>query len=220
MASIAAWAWPQAEWFFDFISPFAYLQLERLPSVFAPKDVRLRPVVLGALLNHWETKGPAEIAAKRIQTYRSAQWRAGQLGIPLRMPPAHPFNPIRLLRLAVVLDCEFYAVREIFRFVWRDGRDPACDLAWHELTTVRLACPEADALVARDDVKASLRICSDDAAARGVFGVPTLAFDGELYWGEDATDMLARSVERGSQWLREGEWGRIGQLPVGVQRKG
>jgi len=209
---------PRVEWFFDVISPFAYLQLEQLPLWLPREQLVLRPVVLGALLDHWQTRGPAEIPAKRVQTYRSAQWRAEQLGIAFRMPPAHPFNPIRLLRLAVALGANLDAVREILRFVWREGRDPASEADWQWLTRERLACPVAEQLVARDEVKAALRENTDLAIARGVFGVPTLALDGELFWGEDAGAMARRTLEQGPQWLREAEWQRIATLPVGVQR--
>ncbi|HSV52083.1 MAG TPA: 2-hydroxychromene-2-carboxylate isomerase [Burkholderiaceae bacterium] len=206
------------EWFFDVISPFAYLQLEQLPQWLPVQRLRLRPVVLGALLTHWQTRGPAEIPAKRLQTYRNAQWRAEQLGLAFRMPPAHPFNPIPLLRLAQALDARFEVVREILRFVWRDGRDAADPADWHELTRHRLNCPDAEALIARDEVKAALRANTDDAIARGVFGVPTLAAGGDLFWGEDASAMARRALEQGPGWLYEGEWQRIATLPVGVHR--
>ncbi|WP_332778173.1 2-hydroxychromene-2-carboxylate isomerase [Polaromonas sp.] len=209
---------PRVEWFFDVVSPFAYLQLEQLPLWLPPEQLVLRPVVLGALLGHWGTRGPAEIPAKRVQTYRSAQWRAQLLGIAFRMPPAHPFNPIRLLRLAVALGSELDAVREILRFVWREGRDPASETDWQWLTRERLACPEAEQLIARDEVKAALRENTDQAIARGVFGVPTLVMDSELFWGEDAGAMARRTFEQGPQWLRQAEWQRIATLPVGVQR--
>lgn len=209
---------PPIEWFFDVVSPFAYLQLEQLPQWLPVQRLTLRPVVLGALLGHWHTRGPAEIPAKRLQTYRSAQWRAEALGLAFRMPPTHPFNPIPLLRLAQALDARFDAVREILRFVWRDGRDAAKPADWHELARERLGCPDAQAQIAREEVKAQLRSNTDEAIARGVFGVPTLAIGGELFWGEDASAMARRALEQGPGWLREGEWQRIASLPMGVQR--
>jgi 2-hydroxychromene-2-carboxylate isomerase len=207
----------QADWYFDVVSPFAYLQLEQLAECLPIEQLRLRPVVLGALLSHWGTKGPAEIPAKRVQTYRSAQWRAQQLGLPFRMPPAHPFNPIRLLRLALVCDAEYACVREIFRFVWRHGHDASDPAQWAALLE-RLGRPDAERLIDAPDIKSALREHTDAAIARGVFGVPTLDVHGELFWGEDATAMLARAWHD-PQWLRSGEWQRIATLPAGVQRR-
>ena len=84
------------DWYFDFVSPYSYISLHRLPEL----DARIvyKPVLFAGLLNHWGQKGPAEIPAKRLWTYRYCAWRAGVLGIPFRFPAAHPFNPLQHLR--------------------------------------------------------------------------------------------------------------------------
>ena len=59
------------------------------------------PVLFAALLDAHGTKGPAEIPAKRVYTYRDAYRKAHRLGLPtLRPPPSHPFNPLLALRVA------------------------------------------------------------------------------------------------------------------------
>jgi hypothetical protein len=50
-----------------------------------------------------------------------------------------------------------------------------------------------------------------------VFGVPTLAADGELFWGHDATPMFEAWLDDRSLFAR-GEQPRLVNLPVGVQR--
>src|SRR5208337_1407419 len=90
-----------AEWYFDFISPFSYLQLEAFDRLPSNVGLTLRPVLLGALLNHWGHKGPAEIPQKRRFTYRFVQWLAEREGVPLNFSPAHPFNSIKALRLSI-----------------------------------------------------------------------------------------------------------------------
>ena len=42
---------PAADWYFDFVSPFAYLASERLGSLAPAIRVRLRPVLFAALLD-------------------------------------------------------------------------------------------------------------------------------------------------------------------------
>ena len=126
---------PSADWYFDFVSPFAYLQSEQLASLGPRVAVRYRPVLFAGLLEATGQKGPAEIAAKRTFTYRFVVWQAKRLGVPLKFPPEHPFNPLPLLRLALACDCEPRAVQRIFRFVWRDGRLPDLPIEWAELTS-------------------------------------------------------------------------------------
>jgi 2-hydroxychromene-2-carboxylate isomerase len=74
---------PSADWYFDFVSPFSYLQCEQLPTLERSIRIRYRPVLFAALLTAHGHKGPAEIASKRRFTYRVGVWQAAKLGIPL-----------------------------------------------------------------------------------------------------------------------------------------
>jgi 2-hydroxychromene-2-carboxylate isomerase len=206
-----------ADWYFDFVSPFAYLQSEQLASLGPRVSIRYRPVLFAGLLNANGQKGPAEIAAKRAFTYRFCLWRAKALGVPLRFPPEHPFNPLPLLRLAIACDSTADAVHGIFRFVWRDGRLPDLPIEWAELATM-LGVQDAEAKIAAAEVKDELRSNTDQAIARGVFGVPTLAIGDELFWGADATGMAADYVAAGCRF-NDPEYARVATLPVGATRR-
>jgi 2-hydroxychromene-2-carboxylate isomerase len=207
---------PSADWYFDFVSPFSYLQCEQLPTLERSIRIRYRPVLFAALLTAHGHKGPAEIASKRRFTYRFVVWQAAKLGIPLKFPAAHPFNPLALLRLAIVADCEPSAVRRIFRFVWRDGRLGDLPIEWAELIS-ELDIPDAASRIASPEVKDALKKNTDDAISRGVFGVPTLAIGDELFWGVDATAMAADYVAQGCKFT-DAEMTRVASLPAGVQR--
>ena len=205
------------DWFFDFVSPFAYLQSEQLASLGPKTRVRYRPVLFAALLAANGQKGPAEIARKRVFTYRFAVWQAKRQGVVLKMPPEHPFNPLPLLRLAIACDCSPEAVHRIFRFVWRDGRLPDLPIEWEELTR-DLRLPDAQRRIGEPDVKDALRRNTDEAVARGVFGVPTLMVGDELFWGADATAMAADFIAAGGRWT-DPEYDRVAALPVGAVRR-
>ncbi len=205
-----------ADWYFDFISPFAYLQSERLALLGPKVSLRYRPVLFAGLLGAHGQKGPAEIAAKRTFTYRFVVWQAKKLGIPLKFPHEHPFNPLALLRLAIACDCDPAAVHRIFRFVWRDGRLPDLPIEWAELVQ-ELGLPDADARIASPEVKDELRRNTDEALARGVFGVPTIAVDGTLFWGVDATEMARDFIAAGCRF-DDPEYARVAALPEGSQR--
>jgi 2-hydroxychromene-2-carboxylate isomerase len=205
-----------AEWYFDFISPFAYLQFEQMERVSALAAVTLTPILLAGILQVRGQRGPAEIPHKRLFTYRFVQWMAGRLGIPLRSPPAHPFNPIKALRLSVALGNDPQAVRTIFRHIWREGQtldDPA---DWRSLCS-QLGIDDAERRIATPEVKTALKSNGDRAIGAGVFGVPTFIIDGELFWGVDATDMVIDYL-RNPSMLSEGEFARVATLPIGASR--
>ena len=60
----------KAKWYFDFISPFAYLQLGRFKELPQDLDIEPVPVLFAGLLKHWGHLGPAEIPSKRRFVYR------------------------------------------------------------------------------------------------------------------------------------------------------
>ncbi len=207
---------------FDVVSPYAYLAFERLPQVLEGLSVSVsyEPVLLAGLLKHWGQKGPAEIAPKRDWIYRQVQWLAQREGVVLQMPAPHPFNPLALLRLALACGPEEltpsrWVCESVLRHVWQGGgADPNAPERLDALT--RMLAPRRDP--AGPEVKAVLQAATADAAARGVFGVPTIEVDGRLFWGLDGFDMLVAHL-RGERGPASGAWEGAGQAPPGPSRK-
>lgn len=190
-------------WYFDLVSPFAYLALSGVERLAARHPVRFRPVVLGAILSHWGGLGPAEIPPKRLHTYRLCQFLADRAGVPFRFPPAHPFRSLDAMHgLAAAEEPEARAVRAAFEHIWARGGDPA-------------ALPGS----ADPDAKARLRGWTAEAVAAGVFGVPSLSVAGEVFWGLDAMPM-AEAFLADPGLLRTEAMERLAGLPEGVRRRG
>ena len=205
----------KAIWYFDFISPFAYICLHRLRELPADLAIEYRPVLFAGILNHWGQKGPAELPTKRRYSYRWSQWWAGSLGIPLRYPAAHPFNPLHHLRLAVACGARPAAVRTIFDSIWTTGAE-ASDPARFASLLKDLGIGKEELESA--DVKNALRKNTEDAIQRGVFGVPTIEVDGECFWGADSMEFL-RAFLADPTTLRNAEMRRLDALPVAAARR-
>ncbi|MFC3550486.1 2-hydroxychromene-2-carboxylate isomerase [Lysobacter cavernae] len=202
-------------WYFDFISPFSYLQWQKLKPLLRERRVQLVPIVFAAVLDACGQKGPAEIPGKREFTYRHVLWLARQEGVPLRFPPAHPFNPLPALRLSLAAGTTPEAVDSVFDWIWAQGR--AGD-SIEALAPLLAALDVAAEALDSDATKAELRRNTDAAIAAGVYGVPTLALADQLFWGNDAHD-FALAALRDPALLSEAEMQRVGQLPVGLQRR-
>jgi 2-hydroxychromene-2-carboxylate isomerase len=204
------------DWYFDFISPFAYLQWRRLRESHADVALNPKPVLFAAILDHVGQLGPAEIPQKRRHTYRIVLWQARAAGIALHFPPAHPFNPLPALRLCLAAPDRFKAIDAIFAHLWErglrgDGIEALADVA------ESLGIDDPAAAIARDEVKRELLANGEEAKALGVFGVPTLRVRDELFWGNDATG-LALAYARDPAVL-DAEMRRVDQLPEAVQRR-
>ena len=204
------------DWYFDFISPFAYLQWRRLRRDHPEIALNPKPVLLAAILNHWGQLGPAEVPGKRRHTYRQVLWQARNAEIPLQFPPAHPFNPLAALRLSLAAPDRAAAVDAIFRHVWEHGRaaDSAATLAD---VAQALGITDPAAAIADPVVKAELAANGAQAIALGIFGVPTLVIDGELFWGNDATDM-ARNFLTDRKLFDDAQMRRVDSMPVAAAR--
>jgi 2-hydroxychromene-2-carboxylate isomerase len=185
------------DWYFDYLSPYPYLQLARFHEL--PKTIKInpKPVVFAALLNHWGHKGPAEIPAKARQTYLYTHWLAEQRGIPFIGPARHPFNPLPLLRLTLYLGSDLETIRTIYTHIWGEGHDGQSEESL-TLLAKKLGVSDWKTAVQNKDIKQQLRTNTDQAIARGVYGVPTFFIDDQLFWGDDVTDMFIEYVENPS----------------------
>ncbi len=201
-----------AIWYFDFISPFAYIGLHRLKELPADLSIEYRPVLFAGILNHWGQKGPAELPTKRRYTYRWSHWWAHSLGIPLRYPAAHPFNPLHHLRLAIACGSRPEAIRTIFDDIWTTGAD-ASDPERFSALSKKLGVTDQD-----PKAKDILRSNTETAIARGVFGVPTFEVDGELFWGADSMEFL-KAFLKDSSAVNNREMQRLDNLPVAAARR-
>jgi 2-hydroxychromene-2-carboxylate isomerase len=201
--------------YFDFVSPYSYIAFKRLHELPEGISVELKPVLFAALLDHFGQKGPAEVPLKRRWTYRWCTWWARSLGIPFRFPASHPFNPLHHLRLAIAAGTTPDSVGRIFDAIWTTGAEAADPEAFAALAqslgvdAARLGAPE---------VKDALRRNTDEAVARGVFGVPTWEVAGELFWGADAIGFVNAFLADPAA-LRNDEMRRVDGLPVGAARR-
>ena len=81
---------------------------------------------------------------------------------------------------------------------WSEGRDMSQRGVLAEV--IRESGLDADAVLARADseeVQAQLDSATEDAIARGVFGVPTLFVGDRMFWGNDRFELVRFYLERG-----------------------
>ncbi len=206
------------EWYFDFVSPFSYLQLFRFGELPDDVEITCHPVLFAGLLGHWGHKGPAEIPAKRVFTMRHVAWLARRDAIPYALPPAFPFNPIRALRLCVALGSRRDTVETLFRRIWQHGQLPDDDDGWRAIADA-VGAVDADGLVADAEVKAALIANGERAQELGIYGVPTFKAGDELFWGVDATEFLLDFL-RDPGLLEQAEFAGIAATPSTVRVPG
>ncbi len=186
----------EATFYFDLGSPFAYLAAERLRDVL-PEPVQWQPVSLGGLFklagrSSWSLGDPE----RRRTGIAEVERRASLYGLPrVRWPEPWPGNYLTAMRAATFAfraGCGHEFTMQAFRDAFQQGAD--LSLATHVLAAAKgagLDPEEVERATQDPEIKLALREATDAAHSLGVFGVPTIALDGELLWGDDRLDEAA-----------------------------
>ncbi len=180
--------------YFDFISPYAYLSWKWLKKTNRLEIFDFKPLVLGKVFSHWGQKPITEIESKKNYLYRKCQRLALKENIEIQLPFQHPFNTLYTLRISSKEICNKLEINQIKLL------DCLWDLTWKE--KVNVADPDilTESLINKGIVKARELIDLsyerefkkvvlanvEEATQRGIFGVPTIYFKNEFFWGFDS----------------------------------
>jgi len=203
--------------YFDYISPNAYLAWMRIGALAGRhgRAIEPVPVLYAAMLNAHGQLGPAEIPPKRAWMWRNVSRKAMLLGLPLRPPRTHPFNPLLALRVtSLEMDqpARSRLIDALFAAVWVDCRDVSEAREVVALASgVGLDGERMVQLAGEPEAKQRLSDTTGEAIESGVFGVPTMAVGGELFWGYDDFPHLERFLSGDDPLDRSGEeaWARV-----------
>jgi len=185
---------------FDPISPYARIAWHELPAIAARhgRSIEPVPVLLAALLDADGQLGPGEIPSKRRYAFRDALRTARLLGVSLVPPPAHPFNPLLGLRIAALelpQPVRNAVIDAVFDAVWGGGPGITDSVTLAAFLSARgLAGPQLVAAAGTPATKARLRASTSEALEHGVFGVPTMLVEDEMFWGVDSLGHLDRHL--------------------------
>jgi 2-hydroxychromene-2-carboxylate isomerase len=193
------------DFWFDFASSYSYPAVMRIEPLAAQAGVtiRLRPFLLGPIFKAqgWDTSPFNIYAAKGRHMWRDLERLCADLSLPLRRPDPFPQNSVLAARVALIGLTEDWGdefCRAVFRAQFSEGRriDETPTMA-DILTGLSRNADQILSLAQSDDIKARLRLQTEEASRLGIFGAPSFVTrDGELFWGNDR-------LERALAWTKE-----------------
>jgi 2-hydroxychromene-2-carboxylate isomerase len=177
--------------YFDYLSSNAYLAWTQLPKLASRFGVEVEPVpvLFAGLLEAHGQLGPAEVLPKAVWMAKNNLRKAALLDVGLNPPRHHPWNPLLSLRISsspLPVAQRRALIDALFQAVWVRGlhvSEPA--VVGAIATEVGLDGPRLVEAAQQPEAKARLRAQTDAAIAAGVFGVPTMVVEDELFWGYD-----------------------------------
>ena len=191
----------ELEFFFDYGSPFSYLADTQLKGLAERTGARVvcRPMLLGGVFKETGNASPIAIEAKRKYMMIDLERWAKHYGIQTPNNPHFPINTIRLMRGAIAAERlgVFPAYHSaIFDAFWREGFNLGEAAVVREV--IERAGLDAERIVAASEdqaVKDALRIATEAAVARGVFGAPTFFIGDQMFWGNDRLMFVEQALK-------------------------
>lgn len=191
----------KTEFYFDFLSPYSYFAWKNHKSIIQAghTDFIYRPVIMGQLFSKWNITGPGEIPPKRYLMLKSCFRYADREGIQFTPPAQHPFNPLYALRLATNACAQaeqFKVIEALWDYIWARGNpgdDPDAIEAY--LASQGIDAKELMEKSFSREAKLELKKNTKDAIEAKIFGVPSMVYQGELFWGNDSLADLVRHIK-------------------------
>ena len=181
------------EFFYDVGSPYSYMAATRIEAIAADCGAHLiwRPILLGGIYKATGNTPPALLPARAPYLYRDLKRWSAYYGVPWELPAVFPTNTLLAMRAIIGLSPEQVpaASLDLFRAYWVDGRDPA-----QPEVVADVLGPAAVARAQDQSVKDALKASTDEAVARGAFGVPTFFVGGEMFFGNDRLPFVEHAL--------------------------
>ena len=194
---------PPVTFYFDVHSPWSYLASVLIGPLARRHDARIewRPLHLANLMDRIDGLRPLEQTPARVAWYeQDIADRMAQHGVPYDPHPDYPLRPSRALRSCVHAaerGCADAFVRAVMRGYWFEKRDISSLAVLQAMADEAGLGPRPIAEIVSDgSCNAAVARNTDDAIARGVFGVPSFLFDGKLFFGSDRMDLLDLALGR------------------------
>jgi len=188
------------DFYYDFASPTAYLAWTQLPKLCKRHGATLnyRPILLGGVFKATGNSTPALIEPKRKWLFDDITRHANQYGVPFQMNPFFIVNSLTMMRGAMwaqntgVLEAYNKAMYEA---TWVNKLNTSeGDVIASVMQQADLDTDAMQKAVQNDAIKKQLFDTTGEAVKQGLFGAPTMIVDGELHFGQDRLDWVARRL--------------------------
>ena len=190
------------EFYFDFGSPTTYLAWTQLPALCEETAAALifKPMLLGGVFQATGNQSPVMIPSKGRFMMQDLQRFARRYQVPMRFNPHFPLNTLLLMRVATGLQLRQperfeHFVATVFRAIWVDALNLGDMNVLAEVLGRAGFDPQAlQALAGEQEVKDRLKVTTEEAVSRGVFGAPCMFVGDELFFGQDRLDFVREAL--------------------------
>jgi 2-hydroxychromene-2-carboxylate isomerase len=193
------------DFIFDFASPNAYFSYKVLPDILARTgaELNIQPVLLGGLFKITGNQPPMVAFGKvkgklEYEMLESKRFTEKHNLTDFKFNEHFPVNTISIARgllAAAQLDCEKQYIDVVFSAMWEQSQkmgDP--EVIAKVLNEGGLDAAAILALIQTDAIKEKLKVNTQAAADRGVFGIPTFFVGDDMFFGKDRLTQVEEAL--------------------------
>ena len=178
----------QIDFYFDFISPYAYLAYKKIQSL--PKNIKInyKPILLGGLHNLEGITAPAFVRSKLKHMINDCLLIAKKNNFDFKWNSKFPINSLNIMRgyFSINLSNQVQYIKTMFDAYWVDD----LDISKEEILTPLLEQCEINKDIffktIKDPViKEELKDATKNAHEKEIFGAPTFIVNNKIFWGQD-----------------------------------
>jgi len=189
----------EVEFYFDFISPYAYLAYKKIQSL--PKDIKIKykPVLLGALHNLEGITAPAFIKPKLKHMISDCDLIANKNKSNFIWNSKFPINSLSVMRGYLFINAEN---RELYMNVmfdayWKDNLDISNEkILKNLLEKCKINSIKFFDGIKDLKIKDKLKSITQEAHDKGIFGAPTFVVNNKIFWGQDRLEFALEEYNK------------------------
>jgi 2-hydroxychromene-2-carboxylate isomerase len=195
------------QFYFDFASPYGYMAATKISALAGKygRNVEWKPILLGVVFKVTGGVPLPSAPLKGDYSRRDMERSARLFNVPFKLPTKFPIAAQSPSRVIYSLESQGMARQEevtlaLYRAYMVDDRDISSPEVTAEVAaSVGMDRQKVLDLIADPAMKEKLKVETEAAIQRGVFGSPYVIVDGEPFWGFDRLEQVDR-------WMRDGGW--------------
>ena len=190
------------DFYFDFISPYSFLAHKEIRKIEKKNSIKIKykPILLGGLHNLHGIKAPAFIPAKAKHMIRDCKLIAEKNKTKFKFNSYFPIRSLNLMRGVFVAEednYKSYYVDSIFNAIWEDGLNMNDENIIQKILKNLNINPKTFLLrCASSSIKDSLKIKTNEAYEKGIFGAPSFVSNNKIFWGQDRIEFVLNESKK------------------------
>ena len=190
------------DFYFDFISPYSFLAHKEISKIEKNTGVKIRynPILLGGLHNLHGIKAPAFIPAKAKHMIRDCKLIAERNKTKFKFNSYFPIRSLNLMRGVFVAEednFKSYYIDSIFDAIWQDGLNMNDEnIIQKNLKNLNINPKTFLLRCASSSIKDSLKIKTNEAYEKGIFGAPSFVSNNKVFWGQDRIEFVLNESKK------------------------